>query len=144
MRILLDTSVLVAAIVEAHPAHERALPWLQRIRSSSDAGLISAHSLAEVYATLTTLPLRPRLSPETALRLIRDNILSAFEVVPLSDDDYVAVINHLAGLGVTGGAIYDALIMHAAAKSSADQVVTLNDRDFRRVCPALADRITVP
>jgi len=29
MKVLLDTSVLVAAMVEAHPAHEKSLPWLQ-------------------------------------------------------------------------------------------------------------------
>ncbi|MDO8722802.1 MAG: hypothetical protein Q7J31_11375 [Syntrophales bacterium] len=28
MKVLLDTSVLVAAMVEAHPAHETSLPWL--------------------------------------------------------------------------------------------------------------------
>ena len=29
MKVLLDTSVLIAAMVESHPMHERALPWLQ-------------------------------------------------------------------------------------------------------------------
>ena len=33
MKILFDTSVLVAAIVEPHPMHGRALPWLQRAKA---------------------------------------------------------------------------------------------------------------
>lgn len=55
MRVLLDTSVLVAAMVEAHPAHERALPWLQRVEAGIDSGVVAAHSVAELYAVLTTL-----------------------------------------------------------------------------------------
>lgn len=30
MKVLFDTSVLVAAMIESHPAHERALPWPQK------------------------------------------------------------------------------------------------------------------
>ena len=29
MKVLADTSVLVAAMVESHPAHGRVVPWLQ-------------------------------------------------------------------------------------------------------------------
>jgi predicted nucleic acid-binding protein len=144
VKLFLDTSVLVAAMVEAHPEHERALPWLQRIQDSSDTGAISTHSLAEVYSILTTLPVRPRITPAAARRLITHNLLGTFEVVSLSESDYAAIIDHLAGLGIAGGATYDAVILHAAAKSNVDQVVTLNERDFRRVYPALADKIIAP
>ena len=36
--------------------------------------------------------------------------------------------------------IVDALLMRAAHNASVDQVVTLNEKDFRRVYPALADK----
>jgi len=144
MRILLDTSMLIAAMVEAHPAHAQALPWLQRIRRGTDKGLVAAHSLAEVYAVLTTLPVHPRIPPTVAQQLIRNNVLDVFEVVSLSSDDYAAVIDYLADLGIIGGATYDALILHTAAKADVDQVVTLNEKDFRRVYPALADKIVSP
>jgi predicted nucleic acid-binding protein len=116
MKLFLDTSVLVAALVEAHPAHERALPWLQRIRDGTDAGVISAHSFAELYSILTTLPVRPRISPVIAQQLIASNIRGIFEVVPLSSDDYTSVIDHLADMGISGGAIYDAVILQAALR----------------------------
>ena len=32
MKILFDTSVLVAALVESHPMHTRAFPWLKKAR----------------------------------------------------------------------------------------------------------------
>ncbi|MBI3241476.1 MAG: PIN domain-containing protein [Chloroflexi bacterium] len=144
MRILLDTSVLVAAMVEAHPAHSAALPWLQRAKGGIDTGLVAAHSLAELYAILTTLPVEPRILPSIALELIKHNVLDMLEVVFLSGDDYATLISRLAGLGIVGGATYDALILHAASKANVDQVITLNEKDFRRVYPELADRIVSP
>lgn len=73
MKILLDTSVLVAAMVEAHPAHTQALPWLQKAQAGADTWLVAAHSLAELYAILTTLPVRPRILPAVARELIQRN-----------------------------------------------------------------------
>jgi predicted nucleic acid-binding protein len=142
--VLLDTSVLVAAMVESHPVHERALPWLQRVQDGTEIGLVAAHSLAELYAILTTLPVRPHIPPTVAQQLIQNNVLNRFEVIFLSDEDYVAVIDHLSDLGIIGGATYDALILRAAVKASADQIVTLNARDFHRIYPDLGDMIISP
>jgi predicted nucleic acid-binding protein len=144
VRILLDTSVLVAAVVEAHPMHSVALPWLQRAKTRSDAGLVSAHSIAELYAVLTTLPLRPRISPNVAVQVIERDVFDILEVIPLSADDYRAVIKSLSEMGIAGGVTYDALVVHAAAKAGAEQIVTLNQADFQRIAPALADRIVSP
>jgi predicted nucleic acid-binding protein len=71
VKILLDTSVLIAAMVEAHPAHDRALPWLKRVNRGPDHGFVAAHSLAEVYSILTTLPVQPKISPNDAHQLIQ-------------------------------------------------------------------------
>ena len=131
-------------MVEGHPAHGTALPWLQRVKAKSDVGLVAAHSLAELYAVLTRLPVNPRIPPALALQLIQNNVLDTCEVVALSSDDYVTLLSHLADLGIAGGAVYDALLLHAAWKSGVDQVVTLNPNDFRRVYPTLADRIVSP
>jgi len=124
VRVLLDTSVLVAAMVEAHPAHTQALPRLQRVKDGTDTGLVAAHSVAELYAVLTTLPVHPRISPVIAQQLIRSNVLDVFEVVSLSDEDYAAVVDRLSALGIIGGATYDALILQAASKANVDQIVT--------------------
>ena len=144
MRILFDTSALIAAMVEGHPSHTLVLPWLQRVKAKTDTGLVAAHSLAELYAILTRLPVTPRIAPALALQLIQHNVLEICEVVALSVADYVTLLNHLAGLGIAGGVVYDALLLHAAWKADVDQVVTLNAHDFRRVYPALAGRIVSP
>lgn len=101
MRVLPDTSVLVAAMVESHPAHAQALPWLQKVKDGTHTGLVAAHSLAELYAVLTTLPVQPRIFPTIAQQVIKHNVLSIFEVKCLSDRDYAAVIDHLSGQSVS-------------------------------------------
>lgn len=144
MNVLLDTSVLVAALVKSHPNHSRALPWLKRVADKDDIGFVALHSLAEVDATLTRLPDRPRINPRLALRLIQENTLGVFQVVTLAAADYTQVLEQLTEIGVIGGATYDALILKAAANAGVDQVVTFNEGDFRRVYPAFADKIIVP
>lgn len=144
MKVLLDTSVLVAAMVEAHPAHARALPWLQRARRQEVKVVVAAHTLAELYAVLTRLPVQPSISPAVAWQLIRENVLTTFEVIALSEQDYRSVLESLSRRGITGGATYDALIAHAASKAAVDQLVTLNEKDFSRIYPDLAERIIAP
>lgn len=84
------------------------------------------------------------ISPVDAQQLIKHNITERLEIVSLSDQDYIQVIEHLAVLGIVGGATYDALILRAAANAKVDLVVTLNERDFQRVYPNLADKIVAP
>jgi len=144
VKILFDTSLLIAAVIEGHPAHALAFPWLQRVKDRVDSGVVAAHTLAEMYAILTRLPVRPPISPVMAREIIKVYVLDICEVVALSGADYAVLLNHLADLGIAGGAAYDALLLHAAWKADVDQVVTLNPHDFRRVYPALADKIVSP
>ena len=144
MKVLLDTSVLVAAMVEAHPAHMRSLAQLQRIKNGADVGLVSAHTIAELYAILTTLPVKPRISSAIAYELIQRNVLELCEVASLSAEDYSAVTRHLSEEEITGGVTYDALILYTAIKEKADRIVTLNESDFRRIYPQIAGQIISP
>jgi predicted nucleic acid-binding protein len=144
VKVLLDTSVLIAALVRAHPRHADARPWLARARAGEIRMVVAAHTLAELHATLTTLPVRPRISPETAARLRDDNLPDTAEIVALSADDYRSVIRHVVELGLAGGVIYDALIARVAENARVDRLVTLNEADFRRAWPEGTDRITGP
>jgi len=42
-RVLFDTSVLVAAMLEEHPHHSECFAWLQRVKTEEIAGFISTH-----------------------------------------------------------------------------------------------------
>jgi predicted nucleic acid-binding protein len=130
---LLDTSLLVAALVRDHPNHSRALPWLQGAQGGKFPLVLASHTLAELYAVLTTLPVTPRISPPMAQSLIEQNTGSCAKVVSLTPAAYRAVLKRIAALGLGGGIIYDALICEAARKGGAEQIVTFNDADFRRL-----------
>ena len=66
MKVFADTSVLVAAMVKAHPHHARAFPWLSKARQHSIELVVATHTLAELYAVLTSLPVQPRIAPGAA------------------------------------------------------------------------------
>jgi len=140
---LLDTSVLVPALVEVHPNHERAYPWLERAAAGEINVAVSNHSLAETYATMTKLPVRPKIPPGLASRLLRDGTV-ALTLVPLTAEDYHRTIGRIAELGLAGGMVYDALIACAAEKLDVEALVTFNVSDFRRVWPEGHDRIVAP
>jgi predicted nucleic acid-binding protein len=136
MTALLDTSVLVAALVEAHPRHGRAFVWLQRARRGEVNGIIAAHSIAETFAVLTSLPLSPRIAPPTAWTLLERSVLANCRSVSLSVTDIRQVVARLSRQGLMGDIVYDALIAEAGSKARAERIVTLNPADFRRVADA--------
>lgn len=124
--------MLVAAFEVSHPRHTACLPWLQRAQNQQIYGIIATHTLAEVYSVLTRLPVRPRISPELAQRLITEN-LQRFEVIPLATEDYQMAIAQMVNLNLTGGGIYDALIAQAAVKAEVNTLLTLNPDHFTRL-----------
>jgi predicted nucleic acid-binding protein len=144
VKVVFDTSALVAAMVEGHPLHERSLPWLEKARRGALEYVVAAHSVAEVYTVLSSYPTRPRLTPGLAARLVHDNVAAVAHVVPLTATDYASVVRGVAELGLSGGVVYDALVAQAARKTNADRLLTLNPRDFLRVWPEGADVVFAP
>ncbi len=144
MKILFDTSVLVAAIVEPHPLHAPAFTWLKRARAKEFDMLIAGHTLAELYAVLTTLPIRPKITPGIVRHLIHSDIETIAKIISLPPSDYSSIIKRIADLGLSGGVIYDAIIAKVAQKSGVDHILTFNIDDFIRVWPEGADHIIVP
>lgn len=135
--------MLRAALDESHQYHNEALTWLQKAQSGEVDGIISTHILAELYSNLSG-QIRPLIPTSHALDLITRNILMAFEIVPLTQDDYLTVLQRLAQQNIRGGAIYDGLIVHAAIKANAEQIITFNERDFIRISASLPIQITSP
>lgn len=135
MRALFDTSVLVAAVVRVHPQHERVLPWLQRAHEGEIELLVASHTMAELYSTLSGLPVKPRISPATAWQLIQENVEAVAQLVPLSPSDYSQTLQRASQMGLAGGIIFDALIARAAEIAGADELLTFNQKDFQRVSP---------
>lgn len=141
--VLFDTSVLVPALLTDLPHHAKAVALLQQAHRGEVRLHVCTHALAEVFATLTTLPLSPRLSSGQAQGLVQQSILSRARVVPLSTRDYKISIEQMTRLGLSGGAIYDALHVRAAEKVRAEKLYTFNGRDFRRMPPAPPTELVV-
>jgi predicted nucleic acid-binding protein len=144
MKILFDTSIIVSGIIESHPMHTKCLPWLQRAKAGELDCIVVSHTLAETYAVLTTLPVKPRISPLVAQRLINTNIEAIARIIPLTTGDYRTTIERMSALSISGGSVYDALIATVARRLSIDMLLTLNAGDFLRVWPEGRQTITMP
>jgi predicted nucleic acid-binding protein len=141
VKIIFDTSVIVASIVEAHPSHSVAFPWLKRAKSGEFELLTACHSLAETYAVLSSLPVSPRISPLLAWKLVHENVETTAKLIALTASDYGSVIRRMGENGLSGGIIYDFLVIRAAEKAGADRLLTLNTKDFARIWPEGRTRI---
>jgi predicted nucleic acid-binding protein len=135
MRLLFDTSTLIASFVASHPKHHLALDWLKRTKTKEHSLSVAAHSLAECFAVLTRLPLSPKISPQSAHYLIKENIEKLAEIIVLSASDYKNILTELTELGLSGGITYDAIIVKAAINAKVDNILTLNPSDFLRLIP---------
>lgn len=134
MIVLFDTSVLIAGFIESHSQHNNAMIWLEKAKTKKISMIVSAHSLAECYAVLTRLPLSPKISPNIAHHIISENILKLGKIVSLTEQHYLSVIQRLSILGFSGGIIYDAIILKSAEVAKAKKLLTLNPKDFIRIC----------
>ena len=144
MIILFDTSVLIAAFVESHPMHKRAFPWLKQAKAKEFEMIVAAHTVAELYAVLSTLPIKPRISPLIARKLIGENIESTGKIIALTPREYISVIKEISEMGLVGGVTYDALIAKVAQKSKVEKLLTLNVDHFTRVWPGGEKIIVLP
>lgn len=144
MRVMFDTSVRVPCLAQNHPRHAQAVGWLDAVTEGRLSLVLTSHALAETYSVLTSLPLKPRLSPVTVWTALSASVLNRATFVDLGRQDYAAVIERLVALGLGGGLIYDALIARAAERAGVDQLVTFNTSHFEMVWPQGRDRIVSP
>ena len=136
MRVLFDTSVLVPAVVDQLANHEAALDALLSYTAGEHAGYCSMHALAECYATVTALPLRRRVLPVEARRLVEESLLERLTAVPLTEADYVEAVRRVSHGGLASGVVYDALHVCCAERVPVDRIFTYNLADFERLRPA--------
>jgi predicted nucleic acid-binding protein len=145
VKIFFDTTILVAASEKSHPHYIRAWPALRRVAAGQDNGFMSVHSIAELYASLTRLPVQPRIHPVEAARIVTDNVLPHFEAVLVGKKDYLEALTMVASGGWSGAKIYDALLLGCAARCAAERIYTFNLADFRQLAPAsLQGKICAP
>jgi len=101
-----DTSIIVPALLSWHPDHSTCRTALQSVSK------IPVHVLLETYSVLTRLPAPHRISPGDAGAVIE---ALPFAPVALPGSRAATLVPWCAGLGIRGGAVYDALIARTAA-----------------------------
>jgi len=132
LSVLVDTTVLLAAAVEAHGHHEPCIDWLTTTISDTDL-FVSAHSLAELYAQFTR-PGMFEMTPNDARQIIQ-RYATSMEVVALSESEYLDLIDDAVDQDVRYGLIYDLIHVHAAQKAGVDEIASINVRHFSKIWP---------
>jgi predicted nucleic acid-binding protein len=137
--VLLDSSVLVAALVEDESHHEASLRLLAR-----KTACVWSHALAETFATLTGGKLGLRVPPALAAELIRQSLVPRVKAIDLSTRELLSALDKTAAAGVRGGALYDFLHLAVAQKAKASVLYTLNVRHFTALSRSGALSIELP
>jgi predicted nucleic acid-binding protein len=144
VKVYLDTNIIVARIVTGHIHQPNAFRLLDQIEERRWTPVIAAHGLAEIYSVLSRAPHQPRISPAEAWEAIEKNILPAFEIEALTQNDYARTIKSCAAQSWGGGRIHDALHIAAARKAQCSRIYTFDVTHFRQLAPDMLDRIMAP
>lgn len=108
MRRFFDTSVLIPVFYADHKDHESCT---RIFLGDGKEDFCALRTLGEVYAALTGLRIRPRITGPTGIAAVK-RIRERLTLVSLSEQEYVSTLE-TASPRVVGGAAYDALIAHA-------------------------------
>lgn len=113
------------------------------VQFDRSTGCCGAHSLAEVYSTLTRMPGKHRVTGEQAMLFIED-IRDRLCIIALTGSEYLNALAESAGLGIVGGGIYDAMLAHCAIKGDADIIYSWNVRHYALCGLEIVKRLRTP
>lgn len=140
MKRFFDSSVLIPAFYKFDANHDLRADAL-RSAGPTDS-FCALRTLGEVYAVLTGLPVRPRITGADAMAILKQ-IREKLTIISLSEEEYVSALQSVSET-IVGGAAYDALIARCAIKAHADVLLTWNTRDFTRFGPDIARLVKTP
>ena len=143
-KVLFDTNVLIAGMLEQHIHHYKAYPWLEKAYELEIEPYVASQSLLELYSILTKDSFNIRLSPVEARKMIHHNVEKITNIVTLNVDEYFHVLDSMEKLNIRGYKIYDAIIAYSGLKANVDTILTFNYNDFKKVIPDNQDKILIP
>lgn len=139
MRMLLDTSVVLASLDENEPTHQVCSELMLGGES-----VIYVHAISEVFSTLTGSTLARRVSADIAAQLLQVSVLPFVKSIVLTEREIINALGEAKSRGVRGGAVYDYLHLVAAKKSAVEAIATLNVRHFQALTLPGDPRIDAP
>lgn len=128
--IAVDTSVVVAAFASWHEGHSAAVRALLRRPS------LVSHVALESFSVLTRLPPPHRAAPAIVAAFLDARFSGPYLTLP--GDEHRRLVATAVGLGLAGGAVYDALVAATARHSGA--LLLSRDRRAARTYEALGAR----
>ena len=131
MSVFLDTSVLVAGLIEFGPQSAPAQSLMHAVAERRVTSPATAwHCCLEFFSVATRLPSEFRVAPGDAVVLLQEEVFARMAVHDLPSGDRLAMLRAAARDALVGGRIYDAHIAEVARAAGATVVVTDNRRHF--------------
>ena len=130
-QLLVDTSVAVALTVADHADHAETVDAMRGRRLG-----LAGHAAFETFSVLTRLPSPTRRTPPTVARLLTSNFPHTRF---LSAEGAGSLFADLESSGISGGAVYDALVGAVAAEHRL--VLATRDRRALGIYRALDVRV---
>jgi predicted nucleic acid-binding protein len=129
--VFLDTSVLLAGLIDFGPQSSPAQTLLHEVAEKRIAGVGTAwHCCLEFFSVATRLPPEFRITASDALTLMQEEIFGRMSVHDLPASERIGLLQAAAQDEITGGRIHDAHITEIARAAGAKVVVTDNRRHF--------------
>ena len=141
--VFLDTTVLVAGLVAAHPQHAICQRLLVDAAQAPGRYRCTTHALAETFRVLMALPLAPRLDAVGARLAVRTSLMPRLDPLALTARDHDRAFDVVCASGLGGGAIYDGLHLMAADRVTASHLVTSNTKHFQRLAETAKTRVEI-
>ena len=131
MSVFLDTSVLLAGLIDVGPQSAPAQSLMHAVAEKRVSSPMTAwHCCLEFYSVATRLPAEYRLSAADAVLLLNEEVFARMTVHELPAADRLPMLRAAAKDGIGGGRIYDSHIADVARAAGAKVVVTDNRRHF--------------
>ena len=130
MSLLLDSSVLVRAVVASHPDHAVVDAWYTARLAETEL-LATTHALAETFKVVSGA----YRAPHAECRRIVARLRRDLTLVALHPADYLSAIEMTMRAGRSGPTVYDALHVAGAVRAGATHVAACDLRSFPFLLP---------
>ncbi len=136
MKVYLDTSVVVGLLIPFHPHHLQVLTRFNQAKLAypSIQFVSGYHTSMEFYSTVSSI-IRRETTGNASVSSLDQLTGLVFSFVDLHEQkrkDYNRAFAICASLKLASSAIYDALHYATAERLKANEVWSINEKDFRR------------
>jgi predicted nucleic acid-binding protein len=142
-RTALDANVVVAAHMDWHADHDRALAAIAGSRGAGKRLVVPVPALVQAFSVMTRLPRGLRVRPSEARDALASYRSDETDMAESAGRDVWDLFDRAVACGVSGGGVHDADILACAERAGATRLLTLNPDDFKRLGPTDVE-IVVP